>query len=141
MKHISAITIYNNEGMHYDTQRRYMITLRPHASAVEYQDLMSTDMHGSSAFCDDFEDIQNFLLTQLSGSLGKCATYEKMFFTPNEYEKWRRAAAFSDYDVAWYINIEFLDGKIAAYVSIESAPSPAELDQLELLVKETLELA
>jgi len=64
-----------------------------------------------------------------------------MFFTPNEYEKWRRAAAFSDYDVAWYINIEFLDGKIAAYVSIESAPSPAELDQLELLVKETLELA
>ena len=29
MKHISAITIYNNEGMHYDTQRRYMITLRP----------------------------------------------------------------------------------------------------------------
>lgn len=140
MKHISAITIYNNEGMHYDTQRRYMITLRPHASAIEYQDLMAADMCEASAFCKDFEDIQSFLLAQLSGNLGKSATYEKLFLSPNEYERWRRSTSFTDYDVAWYINIEFLDGKIAAYVSIESHPSPAELDQLELLVKEALEL-
>ena len=140
MKHISAITIYNNESMHYDTQRRYMISLRPHASAIEYQDLMTADMCEASAFCKDFEDIQSFLLAQLSGNLGKSATYEKLFLNPNEYERWRRSTSFTDYDVAWYINVEFLDGKIAAYVSIESCPSPTELDQLELLVKEALEL-
>ncbi|MGM9601018.1 MAG: hypothetical protein ACI3W5_05460 [Faecousia sp.] len=140
MKHISAITIYNNEGMHYDTQRRYMIKMRPHGAVIEYQDLMKTDMCEVSAFCSDFRDIETFLLAQLSGNLGKSATYDKLFLTPKEYERWRRSTTFTDYDVAWCITVEFLDGKIAAYVSIESQPSPTELDQLELLVKEALGL-
>ena len=79
MKQISAITIYNNEGMHYDTQRRYMITLRPHASAIEYQNLMTADMCEESAFCKDFEDIQSFLLAQLSGTWEKALPTKSCF--------------------------------------------------------------
>ena len=50
MEHIANITIYNNEGFHFDTGHRYLITLRPHAAVIEYQDLMYTDQPESSPF-------------------------------------------------------------------------------------------
>ena len=38
------------------------------------------------------------------------------------------------------MNIEYSDGSYASYVSIESGAIPAELDELELMVKEALEM-
>jgi len=140
MEKIAAITIYNNEGFHFDTGHRCLITLKPHAAVIEYQDLMYTEQPKSSPFCPDFDDILAFLLEQLETSLGAQATYNKVFDDPARYKSWRHSLDFTDNDVSWYVNIEYSDGSYASYVSIEGGAIPAELDELELMVKEALDV-
>ena len=141
MDKITAITIYNNEGFHFNTGHRCLITLKPHAEVIEYQDLMYTEQPESSPFCPDFDDILAFLLEQLETSLGAQATYNKVFDDPARYKSWRHSLDFTDNDVSWYANIEYSDGSYASYVSIEGGAIPAELDELELMVKEALEMS
>jgi len=140
MEHISSITIYNNEGFHFDTGHRYLITLKPHAAVIEYQDLNYTKAPAASPFCRDFDDIVSFLLNQLENNLGAHATHQMVFATPAEYKDWRHSLDFTDNDVSWYVNIEYGDGRYASYVSTEGCAIPAELDELELLVKEALDI-
>ena len=141
MGYIATITIYNNEGFHFDTGHRCLITLRPHAAVIEYQDLMYTQQPDSTSFSPDFDDILAFLLEQLETGLGAQATYNKVFESPAKYKNWRHSLDFTDNDVSWYVNIEYSDGSYATYVSIEAGAIPAELDELELMVKEALEMA
>ena len=141
MGHIATITIYNNEGFLFDTGHRCLITLRPHAAVIEYQDLMYTQQPDSTSFSPDFDDILAFLLEQLETGLGAQATYNKVFDSPAKYKNWRHSLDFTDNDVSWYVNIEYSDGSYATYVSIEAGAIPAELDELELMVKEALEMA
>lgn len=141
MGYIATITIYNNEGFHFDTGHRCLITLRPHAAVIEYQDLMYTQQPDSTSFSPDFDDILAFLLEQLETGLGAQATYNKVFDSPAKYKNWRHSLDFTDNDVSWYVNIEYSDGSYATYVSIEAGAIPAELDELELMVKEALEMA
>ena len=141
MSNISYITIYNNEGMFFDTNHRSLIKLSPRVSGIEYQDLMAPTRPQSTVFSSDFGDIVDFLMEQLKSALGAEANHRKTFYNPADYHSWRRSVEFSDYDVAWYVNIEYTDDKIVTYVCTNSAPIPAELDQLELMVKEALNIA
>lgn len=54
--------------------------------------------------------------------------------------EWRKNVEFVDADVAWYVQIENLDGKYVVYACTNYEPAPAELDQLELMVRESLEM-
>ena len=141
MSNISYITIYNNEGMFFDNNHRYLIKLSHRVSGIEYHDLMTPTRPQSTVLSSDFGDIVNFLMEQLKSALGAEANHRKMFYNPADYHDWRRSVEFSDYDVAWYVNIEYTDDKIVTYVCTNSAPIPAELDQLELMVKEALNIA
>lgn len=141
MNNISYITIYNNEGMFFDTNHRSLIKLSPRVSGIEYQDLMAPTHPQSTVFSSDFGDIVDFLMEQLRYALGAEANHRKTFYNPADYHSWRRSVEFSDCDVAWYVNIEYADDKIVTYVCTNSAPIPAELDQLELMVKEALNIA
>lgn len=141
MDHISSITIYNNEGMLFDTEHRYTIKLRPRVAGIEYDLLKGPAQTQSTIYAKGFDAIVAFLLEVLNSSLGCQANHRKTFYNPADYIAWRRNVEFSDTDVAWYVLLEFLDDKRVVYVSTNQDPVPAELDQLELLVKEALELA
>lgn len=141
MSNISSITIYNNEGMFFDTDHRYLIKLSPRVSGIEYQDFKAPTRPMSTVFSSDFGDIVEFLMEQLKTALGAEANHRKTFYNPADYHIWRRSVDFGDYDVAWYVNIEHTDDKIVTYVCTNCYPIPAALDQLELMVKEALGLA
>lgn len=55
MTHISSITIYNNEGMIFDTDHRYLIKLRPRVSGIEYDPLKTPAQMQSTIYAKDFE--------------------------------------------------------------------------------------
>lgn len=140
MNRISAITIYNNEGMLFDTDHRYMVKLRPRVSGIEYDPLRSPSQVQSTIYAKDFDSVVAFLMDVLNSSLGCQANHRKTFYNPADYNEWRRNVAFSDADVAWYVQVEYLDDKRVVYVCTNHEPAPAELDQLELMVKEALEV-
>ena len=137
---IGSITIYNNEGLLFDTDHRYMIKLRPRVSGVEYDPLKAPAQVQSTIYAKGFESIVAFLLEVLNGSLGCQANHRRTFYNPADYTAWRRDVEFSDADVAWYVQLEYLDDKRVVYVCTNHEPAPAELDQLELMVKESLEM-
>lgn len=141
MANISAITVYNNEGMLFDTEHRYMLKLRPRVDGIEYDPLKGPSQMKSTIYARDFGSIVNFLLDVLNSSLGCQANHRRTFYNPADYVAWRRDVEFSDSDVAWYVQLEYLDDKRVVYVCTNHEPAPAELDQLELLVKESLNLA
>lgn len=140
MKRMSAITIYNNEGMLFDTDHRYTIKLSPRVSGIEYDPLKSPSQVKSTIYANGFESVVGFLLDVLNSTLGCQANHRRTFYNPADYNAWRRDVEFSDADVAWYVQIDYLDDKKVIYVCTNHEPAPAELDQLELMVKESLEI-
>lgn len=77
MEHIATITIYNNEGFHFDTGHRYLITLRPNAAVIEYQDLMYLDStKRSSLICSSSQRNKKIRCREITASdqwlLGLC---------------------------------------------------------------------
>lgn len=140
MDRISSITIYNNEGMLFDTDHRYTIRLHPRVAGIEYEPLKGSAQTQSTIYAKGFDAIVAFLLEVLNSTLGCQANHRRTFYNPADYNAWRRDAEFSDADVAWYVQLEYLDDKRVIYVCTNHEPSPAELDQLELMAKESLEM-
>ena len=140
MDRISSITIYNNEGVLFDTDHRYTIRLRPRVAGIEYDPLKGPAQTQSTIYAKGFDAIVAFLLEVLNSTLGCQANYRRTFYNPADYNAWRRDIEFSDADVAWYVQLEYLDDKRIVYVCTNHEPAPAELDQLELMAKESLEM-
>ena len=140
MDRISSITIYNNEGMLFDTDHRYTIRLRPRVAGIEYDPLKGPAQTQSTIYAKGFDAIVAFLLEVLNSTLGCQANHRRTFYNPADYNAWRRDVEFSDADVAWYVQLEYLDDKRIVYVCTNPEPAPAELDQLELMAKESLEM-
>lgn len=135
-----TVTIYNNEGMLFDTDHRYIIRLNPRTASIEY-DLLKGPAHTKSLmYAKDFCSIVQFLLEALDSSLGAQSNCHRVFYDIPSYVAWRRDADFTDADVAWYVLLEYPDDRRVMYLSTDFLPAPAELDQIELLVKEALEL-
>ena len=141
MNRISSITICNNEGMLFDTDHSYLIKLRPRVSGIEYDPLKTPAQVQSTIYAKGFGVIILTLMELLTGSLGCKANHRKTFYNPADFTAWRRDVEFSDADVAWYVQIEYLDGTRTVCVCTNHEPAPAELDYLEKLVKESLEMA
>ena len=140
MDRISSITIYNNEGMLFDTDHRYTIRLRPRVAGIEDDPLKGPAQTQSTIYAKGFDAIVAFLLEVLNSTLGCQANHRRTFYNPADYNAWRRDVEFSDADVAWYVQLEYLDDKRIVYVCTNHEPAPAELDQLELMAKESLEM-
>ena len=62
MNSISSITIYNNEGMLFDTGHRYMIKLRPRVGGIEYDPLKGPAQTQSTIYAKGFDSVVAFLL-------------------------------------------------------------------------------
>lgn len=140
MDRISSITIYNNEGMLFDTGHRYTIRLRPRVAGIEYDPLKGPAQTQSTIYAKGFDAIVAFLLEVLNSTLGCQANHRRTFYNPADYNAWRRDVEFSDADVAWYVQLEYLDDKRIVYVCTNHEAAPAELDQLELMAQESLEM-
>ena len=140
MDRISSITIYNNEGMLFDTDHRYTIRLRPRVAGIEYDPLKGPAQTQSTIYAKGFDAIVAFLLEVLNSTLGCQANHRRTFYNPADYNAWRRDVEFSDADVAWYVQLEYLDDKRIVYVCTNHEAAPAELDQLELMAQESLEM-
>lgn len=139
-KGICSITVYNHEGTLFDTDHRYAIKLRPRVEGIEYDPFKGPAHTQSSIYAKGFEAVVSFLLEVLNSTLGCQANHREVFYNPADYFAWRKNVEFVDADVAWYVQIENLDGKYVVYACTNYEPVPAELDQLELMVRESLEM-
>ena len=140
MKQYSFISVYDNEGQHFGTDRRYTANLDLAKEQISYCCSGMSDPISMVIASEDFDDIITYLNELLNDILCKKATVSRKFSDENRCRNWMRGVDFSDRDVAWAVTRKLQDGRIELYLSTASEPVPVELDALEKVIKDLLNI-
>ncbi len=140
MKQCSLITIYNNEGQHFDTDHRYIASFDTNKEKISYGCSGMSDPVSKVIPTEDFDDIIVCLYEMLNNTLSKKANNSHCFSDELRYRNWLRQVDFCDSDVSWAVMCKMRNGRHELYISISSDPAPVELDELEKMLKDLLNI-
>ncbi len=138
MTDYSFITVFNNEGQQFATDRRYVATLDCQRQEVKYGCDCMPEAITASLSDNDFEDIVAYLHEQMEEVLDGLATDRKEFDDHDAYLAWLRACTFTERDVSWSVLCEFNYGQKVLFLCTDGSPAPSELDTLEEMICEAL---